>query len=154
MFAKSLSLAAITAAFFTTQAAADAWENQGCTEVSFDTLFAVKNAELPIAGPKGLYATTVDDQCVYVDASPGSAFSKEQPEYYNSLIAGAKASQVGGLDFLSPNPARGLQERQASCGQTCRSSATSPKTCNSCSCKYDYTFCGQGGACTAYWKCK
>ncbi|KAL0943329.1 uncharacterized protein CTRU02_201215 [Colletotrichum truncatum] len=157
MFVKSISITAIAAAIFAAQAAqatAGIWDSLSCTEVSFETLFAVKNADNTVVGPKGLYATTTDNQCVYVDGSAGGAFATDHPSDHAWFISVAKASGAGGIDFLSPNLPRGLETRQASCGQICDSSLGSPRTCNSCSCRYDYTTCGTGGFCTSFYRCK
>lgn len=155
MISKALGFAAIATAIFTIPTTASAWP--GCTEVSFETLFAIKNAENTYIGPQGLYATTVDNQCVYVDASVGSSFANDHPEDHAWFVSVAQQADATGIDFLTPNKARGLgglEERQVGCGSICDTSQSSSKRCGCGTCQYDYTFCGTGGWCTAYYRCK
>ncbi|KAF6787859.1 hypothetical protein CSOJ01_15164, partial [Colletotrichum sojae] len=118
---KLLTLPAIAALLFSSQATAS-WND--CTQVSYKTLLSVKTDAHPILGPDGLYATTSDGQCVYVDASAGSAFSLDYPKEHAVVVSVAQEADVSGIDFLAsfepmgnrrPIPGRpngrGLEER-------------------------------------------
>ncbi|TDZ39715.1 hypothetical protein CTRI78_v010477 [Colletotrichum trifolii] len=162
MVSKLVALSAIITSLLISQAAAaGGWDALGCTQVSFDTLLAVKNGDDTVVGPKGVYATTADSQCVYVDASAGGAFATEHAAEHAWFVDVARATGAGGLDFLSTSSARAaaaapresLEKRQANCGEICNSSQTSAKTCNSCGCRYDTTTCA-GTWCVAYYRCK
>ncbi|TEA12820.1 hypothetical protein C8034_v005574 [Colletotrichum sidae] len=158
MVSKLVTLSAIMTSLLSSQAAGGGWDALGCTQVSFDTLLAVKNADDTLVGPKGVYATTADSQCVYVDASAGGAFATEHAAEHAWFVDVARGTGAGGLDFLSTGSARAapresLEKRQANCGEICNSSQTSAKTCNSCGCRYDTTTCA-GTWCVAYYRCK
>lgn len=159
---KLITLPAVAALIFSSQAIAS-WDD--CTQVSYETLLSVKTDTHPTLGPDGLYATTSDGQCVYVDASAGSAFSLDYPREHAVVVSVAREADVSGIDFLASFDPLGIKvrpgkphgrdlEERATCGQVCNSSISSPKPCTSCSCKYDNTVCAGPPPCIAYYRCK
>ncbi|KAF6812409.1 hypothetical protein CPLU01_14893 [Colletotrichum plurivorum] len=160
---KLITLPALTTLLLASKAIAT-WDD--CTQVSYETLLSVKTDAHPTLGPDGLYATTSDGQCVYVDASAGSAFSLDYPKEHAVVVSVAQEADVSGIDFLAsfdplgikvrpgkPHGSRSLGER-ATCGQVCSSSLSGPNRCTSCSCKYDTTVCAGQPPCIAYYRCK
>ncbi|KAF6834526.1 hypothetical protein CMUS01_06112 [Colletotrichum musicola] len=140
---KLITLPALAAILFSSQATAS-WDD--CTLVSYETLLSVKTDAHPTLGPDGLYATTSDSQCVYVDASAGSAFSQDYPKEHAVVVSVAQEADVSGIDFLASFDPLGVK--------VCNSSISWPKPCTSCSCKYDNTVCAGPPPCIAYYRCK
>ena len=120
-------------------------EMVNCAEVDFATFNVLGTANsTPRIGVKGMYASTANGSCVYVDASLGSAFAQQYPDEHTTFInaatkAVASSGLTGGLEFLGDVATRDMQkleERERGCGQTCGGAS-----CDSCKCKWDYTVC-------------
>jgi hypothetical protein len=76
-------------------ASSSPWDK--CTAVSYDTLQATKDPNhVPFLGPKGLYASTTPDHCVYVAAAPDSDFALKNPKEFADFMSTVEKLQAGG----------------------------------------------------------
>lgn len=152
-----------------------------CTPLSYDEFEGTRRGdEVPLIGPKGIYAYTTGGDCLYIDASINGAFAKDYTSKYQSFMEivsyfQSKDPQIADLEFLSnptvlsishvtPRNANAvsqnaakevlhtLENRQAACNQICSSSQGESVSCLQCKCKFAYSFC-VNLLCTSFYKC-
>ena len=164
--------ALILSAAFAIPALAKPRGDGNCTPLTYNEFEdARRSDESPHLGPLGMYASTPDDSCIYVDCSVNGAFAKDFTSEYEAFMHNVDAfqstdAQVAQLPFLSgatlstgvtsrsANEAlEALENRQVSCGAICSASQSSTKRCNSCGCKFDSSNC-YGTICTVFYRCK
>jgi hypothetical protein len=112
-------------------------EMVNCEEVDFETFNSYRTADsLPRIGVMGMYASTPDGGCAYVDASSGSTFAMDYPEEHGALVrvATEAAKTIPGIDFVSAHEQP--TNRRTGCGQICSGAG-----CNSCTCQWEHTIC-------------
>lgn len=163
---KPITLSLMALLFSSSVLAQNGFDN--CAPTPYTTFHSTKVSTVnPTLGPKGIYADSVNGDCMYLDASATSDFATNHVDEYAEFITAVQSIEglSSDIQFLSEKDdgvtkrdagLSGGLEKRVTCGDTCSSSLSTAKKCSKCSCKFDYTFCagGPGGNCVSYYKCK
>ncbi|KAL2074065.1 hypothetical protein VTL71DRAFT_7843 [Oculimacula yallundae] len=154
MLLQGLHLIAFGAVALVPPVIAGSWGTYNTTAVNYKTFEAsILTGQERFVGPKGFYTSIGGVDLIYVDATPGAAFSIDYPTEYATFITSVSAiAQKGlGLEFLDVTPVP-LVER-AVCGDVC-AVAGDGQVCFTCECKFESSFCIGLGTCVYIYSCQ
>ena len=76
------------------------WDDLNCTEVPYNILQSARvQSNWPFVGPRGLYAFTPDNKCIYADGAPNGTFQEQFPKEFSYFMDAVKyfETKVGPL---------------------------------------------------------